>query len=187
MSDYRRLFVPGGTYFFTLVTYRRRPTFREGRARRLLREAVAECKTRWPFRIEAIVLLPDHLHALWTLPEGDAEYSRRWGWIKKEFGRRYRDAGGALAAVSQSQTRNRRLGVWQRRYWEHTVRDERDFERLFDYIHFNPVKHRLAQSPAAWPYSTFARWVRAGVYPEDWGRASIPPARFRGIEKVVGE
>ncbi len=187
MSDYRRVFVPGATYFFTLVTYRRRPLFREARARRVLREILADCRERWPFRIEALVLLPDHLHALWALPERDAEYSRCWGWIKKEFCHRYCEAGGKAIPVSESQARHRRLGIWQRRFWEHNVRDEDDFERLFDYIHFNPVKHRLAASPAEWPYSTFGRWVRAGVYPAGWGRASIPAARFRGIGKVVGE
>ena len=125
--------------------------------------------------IDALVLLPDHLHALWTLPPGDAAYAVRWAWLKKEFFRRFLSAGGVEQPRSDSRRRNRRRGVWQRRYWEHMIRDEDDFDSHFDYLHWNHCKHGYVQRVAEWPHSTFHRWVRAGVYPADWGNYAIPP------------
>jgi putative transposase len=169
MPDYRRAYVPGGSYFFTLVTDRRAPILCKSSAPQLLRAALRECRARWPFTIAGFVLLPDHLHAIWTLPPGDADYARRWAWIKKEFAKAWLDSGGRPHEVSPSRLRNRRLGVWQRRYWERALRDEVDFERHFDYIHFNPVRHGLVDAPGEWPFSSFHRAVRLGDYPAEWG------------------
>ncbi len=170
MPNYRRAYVPAGMYFFTLVTDRRVPILTDPLARRHLRRTFIECKRRWPFHIEAIVLLPDHLHTIWSLPPGDDLFSLRWAWIKKEFTKSWVAEGGAEQAVSDSRRRNRRRGVWQRRFWEHYVHDEDDLERHFDYIHYNPVKHGLVHAPLEWPYSSFHRFVRLGTYPAEWGR-----------------
>ena len=173
MSDYRRYFVPGGTYFFTLVTERRAPLFASAAARRLLGSVMRRCLLRYPVRLIAIVLLPDHLHTLWTLPEGDDGYSLRWRWIKREFTRDRLALGGAEQVRSGARTAERRRGVWQRRFWEHTIRDETDLEAHFDYIHYNPVKHALVPRPRDWPWSTFHRWVRDGHYSIDWAAGPI--------------
>jgi putative transposase len=133
------------------------------------------CRQRWPFRIEAMVLLPDHLHANWSLPRGDTNYPTRWAWIKKEFTKTWLAGGGREHPTSASRRENRRRGVWQRRYWEHTVQDDLDFERHCDYIHYNPVKHGLVACPADWPYSSFHRFVKRGAYPPHWGRSDLPP------------
>jgi REP-associated tyrosine transposase len=146
VPDYRRAYVPGGMYFFTLVTERRAPILTDPNAREFLRQAFVRCRSGWPFRIEAIVLLPDHLHAIWSLPRGDANYSLRWAWIKKEFTKSWIGAGGSEEAISASRRRNRRRGVWQRRFWEHCLEDEDDLERHCDYIHYNPVKHGLVRA-----------------------------------------
>jgi putative transposase len=114
-----------------------------------------------------------HLHTIWSLPEGDRGYPARWGWIKKEFTKGWLVAGGAEQVVSAAKAGDRRRGVWQRRYWEHTIKDERDFEHHFDYLHYNPVKHGLVQRPRDWPYSSFHRYVREGVYPPDWGEGPL--------------
>jgi putative transposase len=187
MPDYRRLYVPGASVFFTLVTEGRARFLCEARGRALLREVLLECKGQWPFRIDAIVLLPDHLHAIWTLPETDSNYSRRWGWAKKEFSQRWLAAGGREQPRSASRVRNRRRGVWQRRFWEHTIRDERDFEQHFDYIHYNPVKHGLVSAPRDCPYSSFHRWVRQGIYPADWGCDSATAPRFDNLDTTAME
>lgn len=149
MVAYRRDFTPGGTYFFTVVLRDRRACLLTDH-HHLLRDAFQSTRVTRPFSLRAMVLLPDHLHAIWTLPDGDADYPGRWRAIKSGFVRR-------LAAQGVPIKRNRRgeADVWQRRYWEHRIRDERDFCAHVDYIHFNPVKHGYAASPAAWPHSTF--------------------------------
>ncbi len=169
MSDYRRYFVPDGTYFFTLVTERRATLFADAAARRLLGSVFRRCSLRRPVRVVAIVLLPDHLHCLWALPPGDSDYSARWRWLKGEFTRSWLAIGGIEQPRVAARIKERRRGVWQRRFWEHTIRDETDLERHADYIHYNPVRHRLAASPRDWPWSSFHRWVRMGHYPADWG------------------
>ena len=146
MPNYRRVYVPGGMFFFTLVTQGRVPILTDPDARGHLRRAFVDCRSRWPFRIEAIVLVPDHLHAIWSLPRGDTDYSIRWAWIKKEFTKSWVAEGGVEEAVSDSRRRNRRRGVWQRRFWEHSIQDEDDLERHCDYIHYNPVKHGLVRA-----------------------------------------
>jgi putative transposase len=181
MPNYHRLYVPGGSFFFTVVTEGRVPFLCCETARGHLRNVLQACRQLWPFRIDAIVLLPDYLHAIWTLPQGDSDYSKRWGWIKKEFTKAWLAGGGTERTRSESRVRNRRRGVWQRRFWEHTLRDEEDFEKHFDYVHYNPVKHGLVQSPRDWPYSSFHRWVRLSVYPPDWG---CSPAGVRHLDKL---
>ncbi len=172
MSDYHRYFIPGGTYFFTLVTERRMELFAEPAARRLLGTVMRDCLARYPVEVVAIVLLPDHCHAIWTLPSGDDRYPLRWRWIKREFTRAWLAMGGEEQTRSTSRVRQRRRGVWQRRYWEHTIVDEVDLETHFDYIHFNPVKHGLVDRPSDWPWSSFHRWVRAGHYDPNWAAGS---------------
>jgi len=162
---YRRVFTPGGTFFFTLVTLQRRPVFASDQAVEVLRSAFRAVRTLRPFRTDAIVVMPDHLHCLWTLPPGDADFSTRWRLIKTWFTKHH-------GAEGQSQA------IWQPRYWEHQVRDEADFANHADYIHYNPVKHGLAPSPMAWPYSSFRRYVEAGVYPANWGENAI---EFKGV------
>jgi putative transposase len=164
MSDYRRYFVPGGTYFFTVVTERRAPLFAAESARTTLGHVMRECQARHPFTVIAIVLLPDHLHALWELPPGDDRYSLRWNWIKRQFTLRWLALGGREQPRRRSRLRERRRGVWQRRFWEHTIEDETDLENHFDYIHYNPVKHRYVTRPRDWPHSSFHRWVARGHY-----------------------
>lgn len=168
MPNYRRARFAGGMYFFTIVTARRRRLFVEEDARRFLRQSISECRQRWPFTIVAMVLLPEHLHAIWRLPPGDADYSKRWSSIKRVFSQAWVATDHRQVRLSASQNRNRRLGVWQRRFWEHSIRDDDDLAAHLDYIHFNPVKHGLVQCPHLWPYSTFHRFVARGSYSLDW-------------------
>lgn len=170
MSDYRRYFVAGGTYFFTAVTDGRASLFADASARSLLGSVFRRCILRQPMSVLAIVLLPDHLHCLWALPRGDSAYSERWRWLKAEFTRKWLALGGLEQPTGDARRRERRWGVWQRRFWEHTIRDEADLEQHADYIHFNPVRHNLVSRPCDWPWSSFHRWVALGHYPVNWGR-----------------
>lgn len=163
MTNYRRNIVPGGSYFFTVNLADRQSALLTDNIAGL-RSAFRYARGRHPFTIEAIVVLPDHLHAIWTLPEGDADYSLRWRLIKSTFSRAL--PNGERLSASRSSKGER--GIWQRRYWEHTLRDENDFARHMDYIHFNPVKHGHVARVKDWPYSSFHRMVRMSVYPEDW-------------------
>jgi putative transposase len=169
LPDYRRAYVPGGTVFLTLVTYRREPILDGPDNVARLRQAIRQVMRGAPFRIPAGVVLPDHAHFLWTLPRGDADYPRRVGRMKVLFTRSLPGRGVASLEVSRSRHRHRESDVWQRRYWEHTVDSEEEFESVMDYIHYNPVRHRLTSCPHLWPYSSFSRWVQAGLYTEDWG------------------
>jgi putative transposase len=180
MSDYRRWYVPGGTYFFTLVSCHRYPYFRDAAARTLLGQAFRAAQQERPFEVVAIVLLPDHLHCLWTLPAGDDDYSSRWKDIKDRFTVDWLAAGGHEERVTKSQMRRGHRGIWQRRFWEHTIDDELDLERHFDYIHFNPVKHGLVSRAVDWPWSSFHRHLAAGHYPAEWGR--VEPAHLAGLD-----
>jgi putative transposase len=168
MSDYRRAYIPGGTFFFTVVTEHRAPLFFNATARNLLGKVMRQCFLLYPVQMVAVVLLPDHLHTIWTMPVGDAEFSMRWGWIKKEFSKTWIAFGGEEQRRNVRRRNERRLAIWQRRFWEHMIRDENDLENHFDYIHYNPVKHKLVQSPVDWPWSSFHRWVQAGHYLRDW-------------------
>lgn len=163
MPDYRRNWVPGGTYFFTVALLERKRDLLVTEIG-LLRESLRRVQRLYPFKIVAWVVLPDHLHCVWTLPPDDADYATRWRLIKLLF------AKGLPKQERLSAVRKRRKerGVWHRRYWEHTIRDERDLVNHVDYVHWNPVKHGLVLRVADWPYSTFHRYVRRGLYPADW-------------------
>jgi putative transposase len=163
MTNYRRNFIRGGSYFFTVNLADRRLRLLTEHIE-LLRSAFRYTQGRHLFTVEATVVLPDHLHAVWTLPEGDADFALRWRLIKSTFSR----ALPRGEQVSNSRDAKGERGIWQRRYWEHTLRDGGDFERHVNYIHFNPVKHGHVTQAREWPYSSFHRMVRLGVYPEDW-------------------
>jgi putative transposase len=190
MPDYRRWFVPGGSFFFTVVVNRRKPLFADARAITLLGEKMRACFATWPVTVNAMVLLHDHLHAIWTMPPGDAEYPKRWGWIKKEFTKDWLAQRGGESSITVSQQAEGRRGVWQPRYWEHTLEDEVDFERHFDYIHWNPVKHGYVRCSHEWPHSSFHRYVDRGVYSQSWGcfTEALPTAfQFADIRQTTGE
>jgi putative transposase len=173
MTDYRRWRVSGGTYFFTAVTLNRRPILVDDAARRSLRAAFRIVRLRRPFKIDAIVLLPDHLHAIWTLPAGDFDYATRWQLIKRRFTNEYLASGGTEVWRSASRVSKGERAVWQRRYFEHTCRDEADMKRCADYLHVNPLKHGLVKRVSDWPWSSFHRCVRLGEYEPSWGNANI--------------
>jgi len=167
---YRRNFVPGGCFFFTVVTGGRRAILTRADSIDLLRAAFRSVRRIRPFRTDAIVVLPDHLHCIWTLPAGDGDFATRWRLIKTWYTRR---CDAALRApLGAGRAARGEQGIWQRRYWEHTVRDAEDFVRHVEYIHYNPVKHGYARTPLDWPYSSFHRYVRAGVYPLQWAGVS---------------
>lgn len=163
MLNYRRVRVPGGTYFFTVNLQERR--------RQLLVDHIGELRAAFratqavrPFEIIAIVVLPDHLHCLWRLPLRDADNANRWAQIKADFSRRL----PVKECRSASRLARRERGIWQRRYWEYVIRDDDDLVGHVEYIHFNPVKHGHAARPGDWPYSSFGQWVARGNYPVDW-------------------
>ena len=167
MSHYRRILAPGGTFFFTVTLADRRSASLVEHIEQL-RSAYRHVAERLPFKTVAICVLPDHLHAIWTLPEEDADYPRRWSLIKAGFSR------GLPAASDRSASKEarREKGIWQRRYWEHQIRDEMDLERHVNYIHCNPVKHGLVSRVADWPYSSFHRFVAQDWLGPDWGNES---------------
>ena len=171
MSEYRRAYVNGGTFFFTVVTYRRQPILGHEPAIGLLRRAFKLAMTEYPFHIDAMVILPDHLHCIWTLPDNDCAFSERWRRIKAIFSRNY--TGSIREDTSESMHRRDERGIWQRRFWEHLIRDEDDLNRHRDYIHYNPVKHGLTDSPVQWEHSSFRRFVEEGLYAEGWGQTPI--------------
>ncbi|HOZ48691.1 MAG TPA: transposase [Candidatus Hydrogenedentes bacterium] len=173
MPNYVRRRQDVGTFFFTVVTHERRPFLTEPLARECLRWAWRETRTRHPFELVAVCLLPDHLHTLWTLPEGDSDYSARWRFLKARSSWKYRRAGGVESERSMSRHGRGERGFWQRRSWEHTIRDDDDFTWHFDYIHYNPVKHGYVQWPHQWEWSTFHRYVRMGWYDVGWGDSPI--------------
>lgn len=170
MRSYLRAFIPGGTFFFTVNLADRSKTHLTDHAGEL-REVIRKVRDRHPFHIDAIVILPDHLHAIWTLPPGDTDYSTRWALIKAGFSRNL----PKVERISASRVGKGERGIWQRRYWEHQIRDETDYERHVDYIHYNPVKHGHAQTPLDWPYSSLHRFVREGVIPPHWGASYAVP------------
>ena len=164
MSRYRRAKIEGGAFFFT-VTLADRSSDLLVRHIDRLRRMYMSAQQRNPFETIAICVLPDHLHAIWQLPDGDADFALRWSLIKSGFSRGLAQD----ASPSPSKSARRERGLWQRRYWEHAIRDDRDLERHVDYIHFNPVKHGYVSRVADWPHSTFHRYVERGILPADWG------------------
>jgi putative transposase len=170
---YRIIRIPGATYFFTVVTHQRAAMFADPKNAELFHLAVSKVQLKHSFIVEASVILPDHIHVLWTLPEGDSDYSKRWRLIKETFTRSW----FAVHSLEISQRYRSTAGaplIWQKRFWEHLIRDERDFALHVDYIHFNPVKHGFAGAPKDWPHSTFREWVAMGSYDLDWATDDAP-------------
>ncbi len=165
---YRRSVSAGGTWFFTVNLADRREDYLT-RHIDVLRQAVRQTRSRHPFEIIAMVVLPDHLHAIWTLPPGDADYPLRWALIKSAFSRSL----PKTESIRDSRLAKRERGIWQRRYWEHQIRDEADLQAHVDYLHFNPVKHGYVQHVADWPFSSFHRYVRQGLLPADWAGTAV--------------
>jgi putative transposase len=170
MTEYRRPLMPGATWFFTVA-------LAERRGNRLLldkidnlRAAIRSVQVDHPFRIDAVVILPEHLHCIWTLPPKDSDFATRWALIKGQFSRSIEKG----ERVSQSRAKRGERGLWQRRFWEHLIRDENDFNTHIDYIHWNPLKHGWVQRVADWPHSSFHTYVKRGVYTADWGEAAGP-------------
>jgi putative transposase len=164
MSRYRRAKIDGGLFFFTLTLADRSSNLLVRQIERL-RRAYKTTQRRLPFETIAICILPDHLHAVWSLPDGDVDFSARWSLFKSDFSR------GLSAAQSRSASKikKREKGIWQRRYWEHAIRSESDLERHVDYVHYNPVKHGLVSRVVDWPHSSFHHYVERGLLPADWG------------------
>ncbi|MBU1424024.1 MAG: transposase [Gammaproteobacteria bacterium] len=163
MTNYRRSNIAGASYFFTVNLADRSQSLLTEHIE-LLRHAFEYTRDRLPFAVEAIVILPEHMHTIWTLPEGDSDFALRWRLIKTVFSR------GLPHTEPRSESRQLKgeRGIWQRRYWEHLIRDEADFARHIDYIHINPVKHGLVMRVVDWPHTSFHRFVRAGMLPDDW-------------------
>jgi putative transposase len=178
--QYRRAKVEGGTFFFTVVTCNRAKILTLPHHIPLLRQAFRQVKTQLPFDINAIVILPDHLHCIWTLPPNDSDFSTRWQQIKSNFTRHVSAPYHQRRSASRLQKGEQ--GIWQRRFWEHQIRDEKDLMRHTDYIYYNPVRHRLVNAPKDWKYSSFHRDVQRGIYSIDWG--DNPEAVWQGRDEI---
>ena len=161
MPDYRRAKTTGGTYFFTLVTNKRKPIFKYPECRDVLRSIIVDVQIEYPFDIDAWVLMPDHIHAIWTMPPDSDDYSKRWGLIKARFTKYFRQTNSALSSSVDS--------LWQKRFWEHEIRDQNDLNNHLDYLHYNPVKHGYVTRVRDWPFSSFHKYARRGYYAFDWG------------------
>ena len=177
---YRRLYIEGGTYFFTLVAFNRLPVFSSFEAVNILDEAIRYTSARMPLQVLAYVILPEHMHFIWTLPEESGDYSTRWRLIKTYFTRNLDQKN--LAEISSSRIKKKEQGIWQRRFWEHWIRDEADLRRHVEYIHYNPIKHGYVQSLKDWKYSSFLKYVDDGLYPANWGESSPAWAGERFME-----
>jgi len=174
MPDYRRYTVAGGTYFFTQVTYKREKWLCSEIARTTLRLAINHVREKYPFSIDAMVLLPDHLHCIWTLPQEDSDYSTRWRLIKTFVTKYCGKQLGLDGQISVSRQKQQESNLWQRRFWEHKIRDGIDLAAHCNYIHYNPVKHGLCADPHQWEFSSFHRFVSQGIYQGSWGGYEIP-------------
>ncbi len=183
--EYRRAKIDGGTFFFTVVTYERLKILTIPDNIELLRNAFKKVMKQHPFVIDAIAILPEHIHAIWTLPKDDRDFSTRWRLIKSYFSTQCQLVGRVdernppnrenvkpLIQIPESRFKKGEKAVWQRRFWEHFIRDNDDFNNHVNYIHFNPVKHGLVKSPKDWEHSSFYRYVHKGFYDEDWGSGS---------------
>lgn len=177
MSEYRRARIPGGTYFFTVVTYNRLPILTKETSRTILHNAWIDTCQRFPFETIAICLLPDHLHCIWKLPENDANYSIRWKEIKRLFTKNHLQEIGPGEKRNLSRQNRGEAAIWQRRFWEHTLIDEIDLETHIDYIHYNPIKHGYVEKTSAWPWSSFARFVEKGIYDPEWVGSEVDRLR----------
>lgn len=167
MRTYKRARIAGGVYFFTVnLTERRGNTLLVDHIATLRESFRVVCAVH-PFDIDAVVVMPDHLHCIWRMPVGDDDYATRWRLIKARF-------SAAIPSgeyISSSRARNGERGIWQRRYWEHVIRDETDWRRHVDYIHYNPMKHGHVKAVREWPHSSFRRFVQRGEYPANWTAA----------------
>ena len=167
MTDYRRVYIAGATWFFTVNLAERRNNHLLVEKIDSLRASFRYVNKRRPFHVNAIVIMPDHLHCIWTLPSGDADFSTRWNLLKGHFSR----AMDKSERVSESRSKRRERGLWQRRFWAHLISDQNDFNNHVDYIHWNPVKHGWVQRVVDWPHSSFHRYLELGVYPVNWGHS----------------
>ena len=172
MSEYRRLYRQQGWYFFTVVTYNREKILIQPDNLIRLRQSFRYVMKKLPFRMDAVVILPDHIHCIWRLPPDDDDFSTRWRLIKRYFS----------ISMNASLTKRAEKKVWQRRFWEHLLRNEADWHTHMDYIHYNPVKHGYVQSPYDWPYGSFRRAVKQGLYPADWGAMEPPDISGMNLE-----
>ena len=175
--EYRRLRIPGATWFFTLVTFERKQIFNSEIAVSQLQEAIEAVKLEMPFRLEAFVIMPDHIHWLLTLPENDSDYSTRIKLIKTRFTKSYLKGRKQTARNAKGE-----MSVWQSRFWEHWIRDEKDLEKHLDYIHFNPVKHGLVNTPEQWSNSSLHTYINMGMYLDAKGRSKVPWDGLPGME-----
>jgi len=157
---YRRIFNSGKSYFFTIVTSKRQPLFKNEEAVQLFSDALRHVMTTHPFTQDAFVIMPDHIHCVWSLPEGDTDYSTRWVLIKEWF-------------KQQAKLRGMNTECWESHYWEHCLEDDRDYQSHLEYIHYNPVKHGLSKSALAWPHSSFRQYVALGLYQHNWGSGKL--------------
>jgi len=167
MSDYRRVYIQGGTCFFTLVTDQRKPFFNNPPIVKRLRDEFEYTRKKLPFSLKAIVILPDHLHCIWDMPGDDGDYSKRWSMIKGHVTK------GAKRELNDEI-------IWQPRYWEHLIRNEDDLNRHLDYIHYNPVKHGYVSLPQEWKNSSIHKFIAKGWYPDNWGRDA--PVSLDGMD-----
>ena len=182
MPNYHRVRVEGGTYFFTVVTYHRHPILTTNVAREILHSAWIETQQRFPFETIAVCVLPDHIHSIWELPEGDSNYSMRWNMIKGLFSKRYNQEFGRIEQLNSLQHKRREAAIWQRRFWEHRILDDEDLETHIDYVHFNPVKHNYVEKAIDWKWSSFHRYVNEGVYDTKWAGEDEGRLRMVGFE-----
>lgn len=176
MPQYIRQQAIAGTFFFTLVTQQRIKALDKPVVLKALRESITAMRNRYPLKINAWVILPDHMHFIWTLPAQDSNYARRISVMKIGVSKRL----GACLAASKTGQQRRERSIWQRRFWEHRMRDTRDMKRHLDYIHFNPVKHGLVERVGDWPHSSFHEYCQRGLYHPEWGGGSQQ-------DMVVGE
>jgi putative transposase len=189
MPNYRRAYVPGHRVFLTFVTYDRTPLFANAKNIDRLRWATATLRTEMLVEITAAAILPDPLHFLWTLPQGDSDYSKRVGRLKVLFTRSLCGGGILPEQVGRSRQKHQKSDVWQRHFWEHIIRDEMDLRRHLDYLHYNPVKHGLVACPHQWAYSSFSCYVQTEMYEATWGCQcdGMPRVEFGEMEVRVGK
>jgi putative transposase len=169
---YRRLRISGGTYIFTLVTFDRLPIFRNDEAVELLKTSLQSVAIDHPFQILGYVIMPDHLHCIWELPDGDPDFSGRWSLVKARFTRAYAKRFDTTKP-SPSRLRRRERSVWQRRFWEHFIQDDKELNQCLDYVHLNPIYHGFVAHPIEWKHSSFGDYVRDGIYPASWGDTKL--------------
>lgn len=169
MPNYKRSFVNGGTFFFTVTSFNRQKIFTSPAFRTALRKSILETQQQFPFEINAWVLLPDHIHCIWTLPDDDYDYSKRWSMIKRLVTQACKYHLPLNNLTAPSRLKRNESTIWQRRFWEHTISNNSDYENHLNYIYWNPVKHGHSNSVSEWPYSTFHRDVKNGFYDKKWG------------------